>query len=49
MNQSKSLFQEEKRRRTKSKPNQRLYDDVKAATAAGLSYGKYMGRKNTNG
>ena len=49
MNQSKSLFQEEKRRRTKNKPNQRLYDDVKAATAAGLSYGKYMGRKNTNG
>lgn len=44
MNQSKSLFQEEKHRRTKNEPNQRLYDDVKAATAAGLSYGKYKGR-----
>lgn len=45
MNHSKSQFQEEKRRRTKNRPNQRLYDDVKAATAAaGLSYGKYKGR-----
>lgn len=29
----------------KSNPNQKLMDDVKAATAANMSYGTYKGRK----
>jgi hypothetical protein len=29
-------------------PIQRLIDEVKAAAKAGLRYGNYMGRKNTN-
>lgn len=33
----------------KNDPNKRLIDEVKEATRRGLSYGNYMGRKNTNG
>lgn len=39
----KSIKNEEKQQ-PKRNPNQRLIDEVKAATKAGLSYGKYKGR-----
>ena len=40
----KSLRSDEKPK--KKNPNQRLIDDVKAATKAGLSYGNFKGRTN---
>jgi hypothetical protein len=43
LNCGRSVYQEDKRK-DKHNPNQRLIDEVKAATKAGLSYGNYKGR-----
>ena len=43
------LYRSIKPEKHKRNPNQWLIDEVKAAAKAGLSYGNYMGRKNTNG
>ena len=42
---NEEMYKSIKPEQPKRNPNQRLIDEVKAATKAGLSYGKYKGRE----